>query len=312
MHDRLAGLPILALCALGLALGPARAEVLEAGQGHRFATPSKAIAAAKDGDTVQIYPGEYFDCAIVKRDNLTIEGVGDGVVLRDNICQGKALLVINGQNVTIRNLTLERARDVEGNGAGIRGQGGSLTVDHVRFINDQDGILVATNPQAVIRVIDSVFKDNGTCSGRGCAHAIYVNHVAELDIEGSRFSDTHEGHNIKSRAAVTKVVNSVIEDGPDGSSSYLIDVPNGGKVLIEGNQMEKGPKSQNWANTIMIGEAGVSQPTPDIVVKDNVLTNNTGHDTTFVHNVTATPAQLSGNRFAGGKVNPLKGDGSSG
>ena len=45
--------------------------------------------------------------------------------------------------ITIRNLTLTRARVADFNGAGIRAEGGDLTIEHVRFIDDQDGILAA-------------------------------------------------------------------------------------------------------------------------------------------------------------------------
>ena len=60
----------------------------------------------------------------------------------------------NGQNVTVRNLTLTltRARVGEANGAGIRGEGGDLTIDNVAFINNQIGILVGGPPQAHIAI----------------------------------------------------------------------------------------------------------------------------------------------------------------
>ena len=40
-----------------------------------YAMPSQAIAAAHNGDTVRIHPGQYFDCAIVRQNDVTIEGV---------------------------------------------------------------------------------------------------------------------------------------------------------------------------------------------------------------------------------------------
>ena len=59
----------------------------------------------------------------------------------------------------------------------------------------------------------------------------------------------------------------------------------------------------------MIGEGGVTHPSDGLIVRNNMLINNTGHETTFVHNMTATPAQLSSNVFKGGHVIPLTGDG---
>ena len=257
---------------------------------------------------IDIRPGQYFDCAIIRQDDLVIQGTGAGVILTDKTCQGKALLVVDGANVTIRELTLQRARVPDGNGAGIRAEGGNLTVERSRFLNNENGILSANSPNAVIRIIDSEFVDNGSCK-QVCAHGIYINHVALLHVERSRFYDTREGHHIKSRAHRTEILDNQIEDGPTGTSSYLIDIPNGGTAIVTGNRMEKGPRSSNPANTIMIGEEGVDQPTTDLVVGHNVFVNDQDRVTVFVHNVTATPAAVIGNSFKG-RVRPLEGDGS--
>ena len=72
---------------------PLLARTLEVGQGHEFKQPSEAVAAAKNGDTIEIYPGQYFDCAIVRQNDLTIEGKGSGVIMTDKTCGGKAILV---------------------------------------------------------------------------------------------------------------------------------------------------------------------------------------------------------------------------
>ncbi len=301
---------ILAAALLFSGFSAASAETLRVGAEQEYKMPSQALARAHDGDTIAIEPGTYFDCSLVNQNNLTIEGTGPGVVMTDKTCRGKAILITNGNDITIRNLTLQRARVPDQNGAGIRGQGGNLTVVNSRFLDNEDGILAAEKPTAAIRVIGSEFVGNGKCSGRGgCAHGIYVGSVASLDVENSRFLDTHAGHNIKSNAASTTVLNCEIEDGPNGTSSYQIDVPNGGTVRIEGNKLEKGPHAQNYATAIMIGEGGVTHPSDGLIIRNNTLINDTGHETTFVHNITATPAQLSSNVFRGGKVTPLAGDG---
>ncbi len=300
--------------ALGAALASpvamATAATLQVGPGQSYAQPSQAVAAAHNGDTIAINPGQYFDCAVVRQSNLTIEGVGAGAVLTDKPCQGKALLVIDGNDVTIRNLTLQRARVPDENGAGIRAEGGNLTIENTRFLNNQNGILSASNPDATIRILGSAFIGNGVCNGN-CAHGIYINHVKLLDVERSRFWDTHQGHAIKSRALATRIIGCDIEDGPEGSASYLIEAPNGGSLVVADTRLEKGPHSENQANVVMIGAEGVSQPTDQLVFRNNTLVNDEGRPTTFVHNVTATPAQLVGNTYQGSPVRPLAGDGST-
>ena len=37
----------------------------------------------------------------------------------------------------------------------------------------------------------------------------------------------------------TEVINCDIEDGPAGTSSYLVEIPNGGTLILEGNKMQK-------------------------------------------------------------------------
>jgi hypothetical protein len=285
----------------------ASAKVLEVGPDKQFKQPSEAIAKAASGDDVRIASGQYFDCAIVPQDNLTIEGVGPNAVLTDKTCAGKALLVIDGRNVTVRNLTLQRARVGDRNGAGIRAEGGDLTIENTRFIDNQNGILSADNPAMTIRITGSSFIGNGHCEG-SCSHGLYIGHAKLLHVDHTRFFDTHEGHQIKSRALRTEIIDCDIADGPSGTSSYLIEAANGGSLIVERNKMEKGKLSQNWGNTIMIGAEGVTQPTGEITIHNNNFTNDGDHPTTFVHNLTATPADLSGNVFKG-QIVPLDGDG---
>ena len=47
---------------------------------------------AKNGDNIQIEPGQYFDCAVWNADNLVIEGTDSGVVITDKTCNGMGFL----------------------------------------------------------------------------------------------------------------------------------------------------------------------------------------------------------------------------
>ncbi len=299
---------ILGAIVLASSCGAGQARVLQVGPGQEFAQPSQAASAAQDGDRVVIAPGQYFDCAVWRQNNLTVEGASEtGTIITDKTCEGKALFVIDGRNVAIRNLTLTRARVADGNGAGIRAEGETLTVDHVRFLDNQDGILAADEPRGTLLVRNSDFERNGVCNP-SCAHGMYINHWALLRVENSVFRQQHVGHHIKSRAFRTEIVGCTIEDGPEGTASYLIDIPNGGGVLVQNNRMEKGPKAENHSAVITIGEEGVDRPSPQILVQNNQFRNDGDYETTFVVNQTATPAILRGNRLSGA-VKPLRGDG---
>lgn len=284
---------------LGLmAAGPARARVLRVGPDRPLAAPSAAAAIAGDGDTILIDAGRYADCAVWRASHLQIAAIGGEVVLRGRICQGKGIFVTVGHDIVIRGLTFEGARSVDHNGAGIRAEGASLTLEQCQFLDNENGILAAPARGSAIRVRDSLFRGNGACDGP-CAHGMYVNRIALLDIAHSRFIDQHVGHNIKSRALRTVLVDNTIEDGPDGTSSYLVDLPNGGDLLMRGNVLEKGPKSQNPPVAITIGEEDVTNPTHRIELRDNRLRNDQVQPTIFLRNVTNVPALLTGNTFAG-------------
>jgi hypothetical protein len=297
----------LALAVAALAARQAEARTLEVGRGAAFSQPSAAARVAQSGDTIRIAPGRYVDCAVLPQNDLTIEGTGPNVVLAEKTCAGKALLVIDGTNVTVRNLTLQHARVPDHNGAGIRAEGGNLTVVATRFLDNENGILTGNNPAATLRVSGSTFIGNGSCEG-GCAHGIYAGGIGLLRVETSHFLANRAGHDIKSRAFRTEVTDCDIADGPDGSSSYLIEAPNGGSVVIERNRLEKGLHSQNPGSAIVIGAEGVTRPTAELLFRGNHFVNDVGRPTVFVRNMTTAPAVLTGNVFAG-PVQPLVGVG---
>jgi hypothetical protein len=106
-------------------VGVAIARTLEVGSDKPYKVPSLAAADAKDGDHILIGPGEYFDCAVWRANNLVIEDSGPDAmaIVTDKTCMGKAIFVIAGNDTTVRNLTLTRARVPDMNGAGIRTEG---------------------------------------------------------------------------------------------------------------------------------------------------------------------------------------------
>ena len=154
---------------------------------------------------------------------------------------------------------------------------------------------------------NSDFEQNGVCAG-SCAHGIYFNTLKLLRVEHSRFFETRQGHHIKSRAARTEVIGCDISDGPNGTASYLIDISNGGSLLVRDNTLEKGPKAENHTAAIAIGAEGVTQPTKEILIENNTFRNDGDYRPALVRNVTATPAILNGNKLSG-SITPLNGDG---
>ena len=300
---------ILATLVLLCSAAPALSRVIQVGPHRTFTMPSQAAAIAREGDRITIDTGTYRDCAVWRAARLTIEGRGPNVVIADKTCNERGIFIVGGADTTIRNLTFSGARGVEHNAAGILGLGDNLTVENAGFLDNENGILVGGGPTSHVRVTGSLFQGNGSCAG-ACAHGIYAGeHIARLEVAYCRFMDTMTAHHIKSRALDTIVAHNEIADGDSGTSSYLIDIPNGGNVLIEYNRLQKGARSSNPAVAISIGEEPGRNATDRLIVRDNDFESALPAPTLFVRNSTPTPSVLTGNRLTG-KITPLDGPGS--
>ncbi|GAA0530938.1 hypothetical protein FHS83_002615 [Rhizomicrobium palustre] len=296
--------------ALLAAAGGASAATLSVGAGQKYKTIQAAIDAATQGDVIAISPGSYTGARVYKS-SLTLYGTAGGVTISGGLVQSKGLIVVSSSNTTIKNITFSGAKGGDGNGAGIRMQGTNLTVLNSVFKNNQNGILADPNGGSTLTVKNSSFIHNGACvSSKGCAHGIYAGHIKLLDVENNTFTDTQSGHAIKSRAIATRVIGNTIKDGPTGTSSYLIDVPNGGAVTITGNKLEKGAKSSNAMTAIALGEEGNTNPAGVMLIANNSFQNDHPKTQSFVWNSTGNKAlQVAGNVLSGYKTTPLKGSG---
>ena len=225
-----------------LIAAPATARTLLVGPDRDFKMPSEAFAAAHDGDTVSIAPGEYFDCAIVRANDLTIQGE-DGpspAAITDKVCEEKAILVLRGNGMTIRNLTLQRARVPDYNGAGIRLESPDLAVDHVHFLNDQVGILSGTSG-GTITVTNSQF-DRGGVGGPQPKYALMIGHSAHLTVTSCRFSDV-KGGQITTAASISDIVDDQIAIGagdPEEDPSYAV-LATDGALTMDRDVITAGP-----------------------------------------------------------------------
>jgi hypothetical protein len=289
-------------------VGTANAADILVGPARSTKTLASAVAAARAGDRILLDAGTYFDDTANVLVPLTIEGVGAGATLAVTkpISNGKGILVVNA-NVTVRNITFQGAQVVDRNGAGIRLQAGALTVDNCTFVSNQNGILTNSNTSATVNINGSRFTGNGL--GDGYTHGIYINEVGQLTVTGSTFSAQKAGHNIKSRALRTTVVQSIFDDGVTGSSAYAIDIPNGGVAVIDGVTVTQGSKTTNPA-MIAYGAEGNLKATSSLTVRNSGFTNQlSSPSSSAVFNFTTNvSAALTGNTFTN-VAQPLRGPG---
>jgi len=270
---------------------------LTVGSGQQFTTIASAIAAANNGDTIQVQAGTYVDDFATITKNIDLVGVGGMVhMLADqNIPNGKAILVTDA-NVTIDHFEFSGAQVADGNGAGIRQETGNLTITNSYFHNNQDGILSAPSANSNLSIDSSEFAYNGL--GDGQTHDIYVGAIATFSLTNSYIHDANVGHEVKSRAATTTIENNRILSN-SSSDSYEIDLPNGGAAAISNNIIQKGANSQN---SIMIsyGEEGSLYSNLALSINNNTLVSQlTANPTVAFKNYTPYTAQLSGNQFYG-------------
>ena len=120
------------------------------------------------------------------------------------------------------------------------------------FEDCDDGILGGSSGQTL--ELENVQLLN--CgSGSGFTHNAYLNHYDVVTATNVLSTGAKVGHLFKCRASQTILRNVRLFDGPDGSASYALDVPNGGILDIDGLTIHKGVHASN-APLIAFAEEG--------------------------------------------------------
>jgi hypothetical protein len=113
------------------------------------------------------------------------------------------------------------------------------------------------------------------------------------------------GHDIKSRALVTRIENNQIYDGEGyaavgcraGSSSFAIDIAEGGSAVISRNRIVQGPATQN-NKIVAYGEEGLPFGNNGLSLSNNVFINS-APNATGIYDPKCVPVQLTSNTFQG-------------
>lgn len=248
--------------------------VLKVGPGRALQFPSQAADIAQVGDVIEIDAGIYSqDVAIWRTDKLTIRGVNGLARLMAGgaAAEGKGIWVIKGSGVVVENIEFAHSRVPSKNGAGIRVESRDLTIRNCVFRQNENGILAGDNRDGVLIVEDSLFDGNG--HGDGYTHNIYIGAYRKFILNGSTIRGARVGHQVKSRAESTIITNNLIEDGAHGNSSYLIDLPAGGRALIENNRLHQGLYAVN-STMVAYGAEKLLHQVNHFVLRANVFVND--------------------------------------
>jgi hypothetical protein len=289
---------------------PASAATLAAGPGKTYATPCRAIAAAKSGDLIEItgnttYSGDV--CAITAS-NITIRGVNGRprIDAAGKNALGKGTWVVSGSNVVVENVEMLGAKVVDRNGAALRLEGTNFTLRSSFIHDNENGILSGVNTASNIVIEYTEFGHNG--NGTGQTHNLYVGNAGSLTFRYNYSHDANVGHNLKSRARTNTIVYNRFSSTPAGQTgstasgqpSYEIDLPNAGTSYVIGNVIEQPSSNQN-STMLAYGEEGASNPAQDLYVVNNTFLNDDSSHGTFVMvgSGVTKPMLLQNNIFAG-------------
>jgi len=284
-------------------------RVLEVGPGRKIATPAEAARVARDGDAILIDAADFPDSrAVWPQRRLLIRGV-DGrprLLAGDTLAQGKAIWVINGDEVIVENLEFSGARLAAGNGAGIRAQGRRLTLRAGYFHDNDMGLLSDNDPDQEITIEYSEFARNGHSDGK--AHNLYIGGIASFEM---RFSSSHgarTGHLLKSRAKRNLIAYNRLVDVPPGPASYELDFPRSTDVTVIGNLIVQDAASPN-ATILSYGAEDKGRPPEGrLQVVSNTLVSRRPRPV-FIYNHSSAPALVIGNVFGGAAGEYVRGAG---
>jgi hypothetical protein len=271
---------ISAFCGMGMQPGKVWAadaevarQVIRVGPTQPIKTIAQAASIARNGALIEVDAGEYeADVAVWTRDRLTIRAVGGRARLNAQgaSAEGKAIWVVRAKGMRVEGFDFEGTKVPDRNGAGIRLEAGSLLVRDCRFLHNEMGLLTSNDPAVVLEVENSEFAYNQRPDGHN--HNLYVGQIARLSVTGSYFHHARTGHLLKSRAALSQIVNNRLVDGTGGTASYELEFPNGGIAYVLGNTIAQSLQTEN-SQLISFGAEGYKWPRNEINLEYNTLIN---------------------------------------
>jgi hypothetical protein len=298
---------------LGLAVAApappaAAATVWNVGASRIYKAPSAVAALVRDGDTVLIDPGEYRgDVAVWTANDLTLRANGGtaSLLADGRSAEGKAIWVTRGQRITVDGISFAGAAVPDRNGAGIRFEGRDLTIRNSTFTDNENGVLGGIDDtESDVVIENSRFDSNGF--GDGQSHNIYVGAVGTFTLRGSASTNALVGHAVKSRARTNFIEYNTISGGV--STSYEIDLPDGGDARIVGNVIHQADTTENTTIVSYGAESG-RNPGRTVDIVNNTIVNDTPGRGTAVRNALAGSVRLVNNLFSGTYTAVLNGSG---
>jgi len=273
-------------------------RILRVGDNKEYKNIIHAAENVRDGDIIEIDHGIYEGSEIIwKANNIIIRAVnGRAHILNNNIIKnGKAIWLVNGDNVLIENIEFSGAKVPDNNGAGIRGAGKNLAIINCIFHDNQNGILVGKKENSTVFIEGSEFYANGFEDGQ--AHNVYIGAVDALIFRNNYSHNAIIGHNLKSRAKNNYIIYNSLSDEENGKSSYAVDLPNGGMSYLIGNVLQQSKYTQNNALIAFGLEKNLYKNSNLILVNNTFFSED--NNTIYIKNTDKYETILINNLFVG-------------
>ncbi|MFI5386780.1 MAG: hypothetical protein ACHQ50_11745 [Fimbriimonadales bacterium] len=269
------------------------AAVLQVGDGRAYRRIEEAVAAAKPGDTIEVYPSAvgYAGSAImIRKPRLTIRGIGEKRIVLDGGTfdysgEGRIPRAIfqadpQAEGTKIEHFELRGAHNGSYNGAGVRiNQASNVTVSDCDIHGDDMGIMSngrTGDPHASENqlITHCAIHGNGNLKDPGYNHNLYLGGTS-VTVEFSDIYASLTGHNLKSRAHFNLVRHCYIHDSANRECDFVeawdTERPNSNAVLI-GNVIAKDPNCHGNRMTIHFGQEKGQRNGALFLLADTIVT----------------------------------------
>lgn len=253
---------------------------LRVGPGKPLASIMQAVAEAKPGDVIRVWPqadGQPYTQVAVEMDKprITIEsalrrgkvrlsGTGFNYSGRGRIPRGVFQFNPGASGCVLRGLDISGAHNHSGNGAGVRINGAdNVTISHCDIHGNDMGIMsngdLKSDTGANQRIEFCHITRNGTMNHAGYNHNLYLGGTSAL-ILGCDISHSLTGHNIKSRCHMTWIEYCYVHDSSNREMDLVDDRTNTGAAnsdaVVIGCLIVKSSRAAGNHEVIHFGQDG--------------------------------------------------------
>lgn len=247
----------------------ASGRVLIVGAGQPFTSLTSALAASKDGDTIDVTAGTYVNDFGTVNHKVIIQGVGGIAHFTETagLYDFSDLLDIN-TDVTLSNLEFSGAHNYNGHAGGIGIHAGTVTINNSLFDGNDQSIYTDDSAAISLTIYNSEISGNGN-DAKG-THNLRAGAINSLVIKNSAVHGGFSGHEISTASYNTDIENDRIWDGVGVGASFSIDLSYAGNAVIRNNVIEKGASSANGV-VILDGGEGPTYSNSQVSITGNTM-----------------------------------------